>query len=350
MASPLREGTLTGAAFSSRDIDILKEKISLVINNGFQTGKFNIEYFIRSDSDGIQIPLLFIAKDYKSDFKVWVDGRETTLLEIPADYTSRTKPLSDKINKFSDSFNKYENEKSSETVTIYWNESSGIVYDLNELKYFETDLSKGEHMIKVEYTADAWVDRSGWVKEYSFRYSLSPAKHWRSFNSFEVSINSTAVNSEVTSSLGESSDGNINSIAEWKFSDLPAEFFTVSYTPKISGYVSSLIDIGPLNLTIIFGILATIILIFLIYFFRNRNPSKKISWVVITGSIFIPFMTILFYIFSFDIIDNAIGVEAGKYHGYTFLAILFYPLVVPVYWLIMWLIDRKFKTLNNQIT
>lgn len=350
MASPLREGTLTGSAFSSLDIDILKENINLIVNEDFQTGKFFIDYHIRSDSDGIQIPLLFIAKDYKSDFKVWVDGRETKLLDIPSDYTSWTKPLSDNIDKFSDSFNKSDNERGSETVTIYWNKSSGIVYDLNDLKYFETDLSKGEHLIRVEYTADAWVDRSGWVKEYSFRYSLSPAKNWRSFTNLEISINSSLVNSQVTSSLGDPAIGKISSIAEWNFSKLPADFFTVNYTPKIKGYAKSLIDIGPENLTLIFGILVTFILIFFIYNFRKRNPSKKISWIVITGSIFIPFLIILFYMFSFDIIDNAIGPESGNYHGYTFLAFFFYPLAVPIYSLMMWLIDKKFKALNNQIT
>jgi hypothetical protein len=57
MASPIWEGTLGSSAFSSRDIDILKEKIDLKVDSDFRTAFFRIEYVIRTDRSGTQIPL-----------------------------------------------------------------------------------------------------------------------------------------------------------------------------------------------------------------------------------------------------------------------------------------------------
>ena len=61
MASPIWEGTLGSSAFSSRDIDILNEKIDLKVDSGFRSAFFRIEYVIRTDRSGTQIPLLFHA-------------------------------------------------------------------------------------------------------------------------------------------------------------------------------------------------------------------------------------------------------------------------------------------------
>jgi hypothetical protein len=57
MASPIWEGTFGSSAFSSRDIDILKEKIDLKVDSDFRTAFFRIEYVIRTDRSGTQIPL-----------------------------------------------------------------------------------------------------------------------------------------------------------------------------------------------------------------------------------------------------------------------------------------------------
>ncbi len=43
---------------------------------------------------------------------------------------------------------------------------------------------------------------------------------------------------------------------------------------------------------------------------------------------------------SFGIIDNLIGAEAGRDHGYVFLSFIFYPLIVVVYFLVMWAIEK----------
>ena len=70
---------------------------------------------------------------------------------------------------------------------------------------------------------------------------------------------------------------------------------------------------------------------------------------VIIGSLAIPLLVLWSYVYGFDFIDNLIGADAGKYHGYTSLLLVFYPILMPIYWLAMFFVDKKFinKTLTK---
>ena len=346
MASPIRAGTFSSSAFSSRDIDILKEKIYLKVDKDFRTAFYQIEYFIRTDSNGRQIPLLFHAKDYKGDFKIWVDNQEVKLLDIPNEYkTTANTPFE----RFSNSFAQPSRSGEPETVVIYWEKNSGFVYELNDLKYFETDLTKGEHRIRIEYVANVWTDILGWVKEYSFRYSLSPAKNWKSFGSLEITLDASDFNSALTTNLGKPKNGQLDSISVWNFSKLPSDYFDI-YKPEISAFAKIMIAIGPLGLTLIFALLISLLHFISIKKYRKSEPTKKHSWVVIVGSVTIPLIILISYMISYELIDYSIGEEAGNYHGYTFLAIILYPLLLPIYWVIMWLADKRIKgRINNAL-
>lgn len=340
MASPIWKGTFSSSAFCSRDIDILKEKIHITIDKDFKTAAFVIEYYVRNDLvEGFQIPLLFHAKDYLGDFKVWVDNQDAFVGDVPSEY--KTNP-SAPFEKFSDSFSSLNDAE--ETVTIYWEKGAGSIYNINELKYFDFDLSRGESIIRVEYTASVWTDISKWVTEYSFRYSLSPAKHWKSFGSLEIIVDGSAFASPLTSSLGQPPSGSLNSVAVWNFSTLPADFFEITFVPTISAIAKILITLGPISLTIILALLFALLHYWGINKFRKSKPANKYSWVVITGSLIIPLLILIGFVLLFELIDMAIGSVAGRYHGYIFLVIIFYPVLLPVYWIIMWLIDRRIKS------
>lgn len=347
MASPILEGSFSSSAISSRNIDILKEKINLKIDKDFRTAFYQIEYFIRTDTAGRQIPLLFHAQDYKGDFKIWVDNQEVKLLDIHSEYkTTANSPFE----KFSNNFRKPSREGEPETVVIYWQQNSGFVYNLSDLKYFETDLIKGEHLIRVEYTANVWTDISDWVKEYSFRYSLSPAKNWKSFGSLEITLDASDFKSSLTTNLGQQTNGRLDSISVWNFSKLPADYFEIIYKPEISAFAKALIAISPFGLTLFFTLLIAFLHYISIKRYRKSEPTKKYSWVVIVGSMTLPFFILISYMVSFGIIDSAIGYEAGNYHGYTFLVIILYPLLLSVYWTIMWLVDKRIKgRINNAL-
>lgn len=134
MSSPIREGTLISSAISSKNIDILSERIYVTIDPRFETAKFTVEYTIRNTLSGRQIPLLFYAKDFKADFFVWLDNKEIGLQDVPTEYYKDTV-----FTNFLTSSNIV--EKSNEVV-IHWQKNESYTYKLNDLKYFETDIKK----------------------------------------------------------------------------------------------------------------------------------------------------------------------------------------------------------------
>ena len=83
MASPMRKGTSISTVFTSKNIDILNEKIYFKPNKEFKIGSYLIEYHIKTDTSGKQIPLLFYAIDYKENFKVFIDNQEIQLSKLP---------------------------------------------------------------------------------------------------------------------------------------------------------------------------------------------------------------------------------------------------------------------------
>ena len=140
MASPIREGTSTSIAFSSRDINITKEKINLRIYKNFNAAYYVIEYFIKTDIDGKQIPLLFYAKDYEADFKVFVDDAATEIHDIPAEYTDTKK---EPFQSFSNSFSTPAYEHATPTVTIYWQKNYIKMRKVSYKKLESTNGQKG---------------------------------------------------------------------------------------------------------------------------------------------------------------------------------------------------------------
>jgi len=335
MGSPIKRGTLSCSAFSSRDIDILKEKINLTIAPDFRSAKYTIQYFIKADSSGTQIPLLFFALDYKDDFKVWIDTREVKVKDLPSDYGNS------------------ETTGEGEIAILWFDADAGYGYDhsLNthnwiDMKYFETDIAKGEHIIQVEYTAYPWRNTenslqnfSNWTHDYSFRYSLSPARYWRSFGSLEIIID--AGGSEFTTTLGQPAAEN-GLQKSWRFSEIPSDFFAVSHKPEMNLLAQLLTFISPVGLTSIFFLLIGGLHYARVKRHRVQFPGQK-TFIVIAGSILNPFLILLFFSLSFYFIDLIIGPDAAGNHGYPYLAILLYPVVFPVYWLVMWLLDRRLK-------
>ncbi len=335
MASPIRRGTMTSSAISSKDINIVSEKVFVKVDPGFKTAKFTVEYNIQSDISGMQIPLLFVARDFKDSFSVWIDDKEVRLQNVPVNHYEDS--------PFNGFANSLERDNYEDEITIYWESKSGNVYKLSDLKYFEADIEKGAHVVRVEYTANAWTNSSGWVKKYSFRYSLTPAKFWKSFGNLEIAVVQDGQIGHVETNLGLPDEKEIKSTNTWTFNKLPDEYFEISYTPEISGYARALIDIEPFGFAVITLVFLSIIHLFLTLAYRRKNINRKYSIVVILGSVLIPFLSMLSFVFSFDLIDNAIGENAGRHHGYATLSIIFYPVILAVYWFLFWLADKLYK-------
>ena len=334
MASPIVQGSKNASAFSSKDVTILHENIVVHLNQDFKTAKFTIEYTIKSDVVGGQIPLLFLAKEYKNGFTVWLDGKPIEIQNIPAQYyKTENSPFANFANSFDEIID------NNQYISIYWQRNHTELYNLDDLKYFEANLSKGEHKIKIEYLANVWVDNSNWVKEYCFLYSLAPAKYWKSFGSLTITVFQDGQLKPITTNLGNPKEGKIGAISTWSFNELPSDMIQIKYKTQISQTAKTLISIEPFGIMIYCGFLLFIIHIVLIFWYRKINITRKQSWVVILGSILVPIIMLYCYMKSYAFIDNLIGIEASKRHGYYILIIVVYPVMLIVYMLITWVID-----------
>lgn len=336
MASPILEGTWTATPFINQYVDITKEKILIIPDDQFETAQFKIEYHIKANKSGNQIPLLFYASEFRENFRIWVDDIEIELTQVPDSY----KKLEG--TPFNDFGYLFETNEWSEAkhVRIDVSSSSGINVSIDNLKFFEIDLTEGTHIIRVEYIAEAWIDHSNWVKEYSFRYALSPAKYWKSFGDLEITLYASSFDKALTSNLGVPATGDLQSKCFWTFSSIPTEVLQISFKPTISSTANTLIRISPTGLTLLLALILTVLHFISIQLYRKTNPDKQFSWIMIAGSIIVPFLILLGYIYTFNLIDAVIGQEASKDHGYTILFMVLYPILLPIYWSIMWLIDR----------
>ncbi len=338
MASPTKEGTMTSSAYSSKDIHILSEKILIRIDKNFNTAKFIVEYTINSDIIGTQIPLLFYAKDYKDNFSVWMDNQLVSIKPIPEQY----------INFYNSPFSGFKNNfekdnSNNDSTSISWIKDSWYIYKINELKYFETFINKGVHTVRVEYTAEAWTDASDWLKKYSFRYSLSPAKFWKSFGTLNITIEQEGLIKQLTTNIGQPNEKEFKQSNTWTFNKLPADNLEISYSPKPNKFAAIFLSLEPSGIAVIVSLALLMLHFFLIKNYRKNNLNKKYSIVVILGSLLVPFLSLLSFILSFNFIDNLIGVDAGRHHGYYILIIVLYPIILPIYWTIIGFIDKQLK-------
>jgi hypothetical protein len=338
MASPILPGSMASSPFTSKYVAILGETIYVVPNSDFLNAEYTIEYRIRVDREGIQVPLLFYAMDYDGDFKVSIDGKNIQLMQCPPDYHKLDGTFMKDFNYFY-----FDSIMGTIEIEVPESEQSGFMVNLRDLKYFRTNMSVGEHILKVSYRALQWIDESDWVNNYSFRYALSPAKYWTSYGYLKITIDARNVKGKITTNLGSPSSGSLDSIANWTFDKLPTEIFIVEYEPALPAFAEFLIKLSPAWLCVIFSVIIFIFHLLWLLFYRKKNRNVRFSWVVISGSILLPLLVLIAYMMFFNLIDSVIGEHASGRHGYTFLILLLYPLITPFYWLFMWLVDRIYR-------
>lgn len=321
MRSPGERGgsPKSASAIVSKHVDIKHEDIIITPNKGFTNAKFEITYYVKAAKAGSQIPLLFYASEFREDFKVSVDGNLVPLQQMPDKYDAYV------LDDFENLQNKYS------TISE------------RELKYFETNLTVGHHIIKVEYIADVTTYLGGWANYYSVGYELWPAKYWKSFGTLSITINNSQSGLPLRTTLGPPASGNLDKVAYWKFDSLPVDEFEVFFAPSIPKVAQLLIFITPTGIMLIVFALLAVAHFVAIRYYHKIKASVKISWIVIVGSIIIPFATLLSYIYAYDFIDFIIGEDASRYHGYTIFIMILYPIVMPIYWIIFKQIDNKIK-------
>jgi hypothetical protein len=335
MAAPWSYGDLPASPLISGYVNILHEKIVITPATGLRTTHFDVEYQIDALKEGKQIPLLFYASHYSDNFKVWVDGKEIPLQEVPENYADLEgyHTLSDFSNLYSLHLN--------EEVKVTEDHSTTIA--LSDLKFFEVNLSRGKHSIKVVYVATSWDDLGEWVAKSRFNYALSPARYWRSYGTLEVILDNSKVNSTFETNLGIPKINNPNGISRWEFRGIPVNVMEISYKPEVSPLAGTLIAISPFGLMLIFSAILVLLHLYSIVLYRRSKPKGSNVVLIIAGAFVLPFIGLASYMGFYGLIDTIIGETASGRHGYTFLIMFFYIIVMPSYWLIIYVFDKMLK-------
>lgn len=339
MASPILEGTLGARPFISEYVDVLHEDLRIELDEDFEQASFSVKYYIRASKEGTQIPFLFYASEYLDSFSVKIDGRSVTLQAVPAEIQALQ---GSKFNSFSYFFDTTASDKQP-SVRLEDPMHAGFEVRLSDMLYFESDLSEGKHTVEIRYRASKWTDKSGWIKAHSFRYALSPAKYWKSFGTLSISLDARKFDQALGSNLGAPHRGDLDGQAEWHFDSLPTAVLELDFKPEINATAQQLINIGPWGLACLTGVVLAGLHFFFIVSYRKRHPQKRFSWVAIVGGLLVPLLFLLSWINSYSLIDSYIGEHASGQHGYTFLLLVYYPFIFPIYGLLCWLLDRKVK-------
>jgi len=343
MAQPYKTGTLGSSPFTNQYVDVVHEYLHITIDPNFQQAHFEVEYQIKADTDGIKIPLLFYASEYYDDFVVSVDGKIVAVKKASEEYLVPEGTVFEDFAFFFEA----PNSNNRSTVSINRSNNSGFLIRLDDMLYFETDISKGAHTIHVSYNAFRWEDDTDWIKKYSFRYAFSPAKYWRSFGYLEVVIESSEFEYPITTNFPAPATGDLTTTANWHFAEIPLEVLEINYQPEIGTFATFLTKLTPLGIALIMGLVLIVVHYILIKKYRKINPTKKWSWTVFIGGIIVPLLFVLIWVSSYQLIDSLIGTAASGIHGYsTFFILVLYPIITPIYFFEMWILDRRLKKLN----
>lgn len=345
MASPIQEGSRVGAPFLHENVEILREQILVRPDADFWMAEYQIRYEIRVLESGTQIPMLFVAAEYRDSFRVRFAGQEVPVQPLPQAYWNEPdRSLSGFLDLPRDSSSYGDN-----LVEIQWSDNYGGTYRMDELLYFELDMPVGEHVIEVSYRALAWEDNLDWVAVKSFPYLLSPARYWRSFGELEIIVDARDCPLPLQTNLGPPDEGSLDNRAAWYYEDLPADRFELIYHPEPNATARTLIAIGPTGLARIAAIIFVGLHLLLLWQYRRRDPRHPFPVVLWLGMIFFPIFVIGAYVSGFGLIKSSLGADASNQFGYYFLSWLGYPVLLIGYGIFMLIIDRLFFRRKNKL-
>jgi len=337
--------TVSGSPFLSRYVDISHEDLVIKINKDFTRADISVKYHIQAEKQGRQIPLLFVASDYSSNFEAFIDGKAIKFKRtMPGVELLEKTPLVDFLAVFGDKLRDFRNASVN---------NLGFYVSPDDLIFFEADIDKGKHLIEVSYTAKYWQIAHNNINHRTFRYALSPAKYWKSYGTLDLTIDARSIDHDILKNnlainLPLPDSGNFNTLSHWQFNKMPSDIIEISQTPSLNLVAKLLHTMGSTGLAYFLGISLIIMHLLLLYSYRSHYPDKRFSPVLIIGNLVIPLLIlssglIYNYLFSY-----ALGELAAPLHGAYYYMLLFsYPLVFLVYGTLALLVDFYFKNKHS---
>lgn len=208
-----------------RNLGIVWEKLNFDLRALKDLGESTVTaiYQIRNDGEEIPVELLFVSPGIKNS-NVTLDGKAIVAEtinnpKVPPTWRSPSRvPIAN-----------------GDSIRYFATESS------NTALKFKPTIGKGEHQIQVKYVVEPSSYKYSISKNYQVVYILAPAKDWAFFNRLDVEIK-IPQNWKVVTSLPMKRTGNI---LKATFNKIPADNLTISTTPHLPRYVSSIISVTP---------------------------------------------------------------------------------------------------------
>ncbi|MDB5256632.1 MAG: hypothetical protein JWM14_1327 [Chitinophagaceae bacterium] len=331
MADPVRPGTMGKVPFTSEHISIDKENITIIPYGNFSSAQFIVEYYINADEESAAVPLVFYASDFEKDFKVWVDEKLINTQPIP-------NFLHSSLNKNYRHLAAHFSHPDIEATFINDHSSDQLTTVESDLKYFEIPISIGKHIIRVAYTANYWVDNSFRIREFSFRYALSPAYQWKSYGDLKITLDARNLNEEyqhIYTNLKTPDEGSVNAVAKWHYKEIPVDVMMIQCKEYHPWFIRALVYLNPLFFMLILSGGLIFWHVIKIALNRKTNTKNTISKIALYGSIALPLIVLLTVIFYNELLASL----THSNDGYFFLILFAYPFLMPCYLFIIWLYD-----------
>lgn len=318
MAKPYMDGLQHSVLFGG-DASVKKESIVIrIVKDSLENhhyANYSIKYHIYSPQKQ-KLPLLFVAMGLLGEQKIKVNNQVTDI--EPLNFEKKTYPFIKK--------------NQNGTYITFDGRSEYYIYQ-NDLIYFSANLEKGDNIIEVKYDGGMEYNTYGFVTNYKLEYSLSPSQYWKSFGPIDVTLITDDLVEFKESNLGKEKEE--NNIFKWTITPQNREKIEIKLSEKTSFISKVLVALDPFGISFIALILMSFFQIKLM-----KSDSKK--YILILGIILVPILFYVIFLLSYSLIDFSLGKDYTK-HGYVFLYVVTYPIVLIFYGILMWQIHKRIK-------
>jgi hypothetical protein len=346
--SPDYDASFTGIPILNNNVHVFNQVLTFKPDENFVSGKFTLESDFEVTSDSVNIPFLFYVFEGGNSPKfqpsnsilIWIDGKLMNNMTV-ADYEKNRDSIL--WTNFQVEIDNNNSKYRSISLDPY-----GMFFD--ELLLFDSLIGKGYHHLKLEYLATSAAEFDRWLINRAFEFNL---EHYikRETDEFVFKLDGSDCKKEMSFNFLGHDVQTSGEIKSWKIKTFSNKKLTVNYNPELGKFSAFLVALDPnLILILIFALLLYIHISWIIKY-RKINFHKRFSVVAWLGSWLCPIIVAFLYVFYIDFVDFTIGDDAAENH-HALLIIIFYPFVMPVYWLVISAIDiryrDKFRLMNEE--
>lgn len=326
MASPYDNwGAFSSDINTTKDVDVLNEKLLIQLTEALDSVTIQAIYTLYSNRDLDSIPIFFVAHQYESSFSIFHNSKRINTIRGSYELYQSDTLLQSLCGK-QDSYRFYFGPDQQE---VFW----------EDIQFFYLNLKQGKHEISVRYNAKPEIYRGDWVKQYTLKYALYPAKFWQSFKKIQIEVKNSVPLEYVRCNLDSDFKFDQNGICTMNFKGVPEDYLILEYQPKTPGIAQAFIHISPQGLGLILWGILMILHLLINFSLKHRIKKVPFNWILLLGALIIPLIVLIAHEYFYGYIDDLIGDYASRYHGYTFFVFIFYPFMTFTHWGVVYLVN-----------